>query len=271
MGKPSHAIESPSLSLLALEPRAFLELGAYLLSAPLLNFIPEGDGHPVLVLPGFATADWYTIPMRQLLSKRGYQCYGWQLGLNLGYSRELDARMRARLEDIYHKHGAKVSLIGYSLGGIYARELARWRPQMVRLVVTLGSPFSAEGFKLTNLSRLYELFSGKRFDDMDAKLTRHLNKPPPVPSTAIFSKTDGIAPSECCVEPQAPFTENIQVPGSHCGLMHNPLALWTVADRLAQPAENWQPFERSSWLKSLLYPEPCEAEEASLSAAPSRN
>jgi pimeloyl-ACP methyl ester carboxylesterase len=150
---------------------------------------------------------------------------------------------------LHWKTGRKVSLVGWSLGGIFARELARQHPEMVRLVVTLGSPFSGPP-QATNVWRLYEIVSGEKIEAIDPRLTERMRKVPPVPSTAVYSRTDGVAAWQACLEPEAAHTENVEVPGSHCGLGHNPWAAWVIADRLSQAEGKWQPFDagRASWV-----------------------
>ncbi len=248
-------VKPPSRWLMALEARALFEFYGYLLTLPILQQMPRGDGHPVLVLPGFGTGDWYMLPLRMFLKTRGYAPHGWGIGLNLGYKEELPVRLEKRLRELNERYGRKVSLIGWSLGGIYARELARARSRMVRFVIALGSPFAGSP-KATNIWKLYEYVSGHKLDDRDPEKVCEMQTPPPVPTTSIYSRTDGVAASECCVENVAPKCENIEVPGSHCGLAHNPIVLWAIADRLAQPDEKWRPFERTG-LRRFFYGDVC--------------
>jgi hypothetical protein len=125
---------------------------------------------------------------------------------------------------------------------------------MVRLVVTLGSPFASA--RSTNVDRLFEAVSGLSIDDLDADFLRRMRDAPPVPSTAIYSTSDGIAHWEACVDTAEDHqTENVRVPGSHCGLGHNPLAVYVIADRLAQPEGSWRRFERTGW-RSMVFPPP---------------
>ena len=134
-------IRPPSPALLALEGRAWLEFAALLPALPLLGRAPAGDGHPVLVLPGWLANDRSTQALRWFLRDRGYHAHGWKLGRNLGPSSALAPALRQRFTALRARHGRKVSLIGWSLGGIYARELARRFPDDVRQVITLASPF----------------------------------------------------------------------------------------------------------------------------------
>ena len=246
--------QAPSLPLLLLEGRAFGEFGALLGGyLPLLKLAPRGDGHAVLVLPGLAANDWSTAALRRFLRDRGYRTYGWGQGLNRGPVPGMVEKLRARFERIRKKSGGKVSVIGWSLGGIYARELAKAFPNDVRQVITLCSPFGGNAHT-SNVSRTYERLSGRsasrRPSDPD------IAKPAPVPSTAIFSRSDGIVAWQSCLEPLGPERENVEVAASHCGIGHHPLALYVIADRLAQGEGRWKPFERGGVLKRLLFRNP---------------
>ena len=249
-------VAPPSLFLAATElPRALAELGALPLSLPLMTQAPRGDGHPVLVLPGFVTTDISTRPLRAFLDQMGYETFGWELGRNLGPKAigQEGERLIARLEEIFAGTEQKVSLVGWSLGGVMARQLARWRPEMVRQIITLGSPITGDP-RATNAWRTYEKLTGQRISDPSAqKMLADSNLPPPVPSTAIYSQQDGIVAWQNCLEPQNDLTDNIQVHGSHCGLGVNPVVLYAVADRLAMKEGEWRPFRRSG-LRALVYP-----------------
>jgi hypothetical protein len=240
----------PSRDLLLHELRAVWELGAYFTSYPLLRLGPKGDGHPVLVLPGMAASDTSTLPMRRFLEDQGWKPHGWGLGPNHGPRPGVEDRLRARLDEISKRYACKISLVGWSLGGVMARELARAMPQAVRQVVTLGSPFAGHP-KASNAWKLYERLSGRRIDDRP----HTMSLPLPVPSTAIFSRSDGIVAWQGCLEQNGPSAENIEVEGSHCGLGHNPAVLYAIADRLAQPEGAWRPFDRSG-IKGMIYRDP---------------
>jgi pimeloyl-ACP methyl ester carboxylesterase len=206
------------------------------------------------VLPGLIASDTSTRPLRAFLNNKGYATYGWDLGRNLGLLPGIERRMVERVQDLHAKHGQKVSLIGWSLGGIYARQLAKMTPDSVRSVITLGSPFAGNP-RATNAWRLYEFTSGHKVDDRDRHMGGTISAPPPVPTTAIFSRTDGVCAWQNCREVETDTVENIEVPGSHCGLGHNPAAVFAVADRLAQPEGGWRKFDRSGW-RGRLYPDP---------------
>jgi pimeloyl-ACP methyl ester carboxylesterase len=165
--------------------------------------------------------------------------------------------MLDRVKQLADTHARKVSLVGWSLGGIYARQLAKVLPEEVRSVITLGSPFNGDP-RHTNAWRLYERKSGHSIDDRENHLGGSLSAPPPVPTTAIFSRSDGICAWQNCMETESPITENIEIQASHCGLGHHPAAVFAVADRLAQPEGRWKPFDRTGG-RALFYPDPKRA------------
>jgi pimeloyl-ACP methyl ester carboxylesterase len=160
--------------------------------------------------------------------------------------------MQDRWAELHARYQRKVSLIGWSLGGVFAREMARRTPEQVRSVITLGSPFAGEP-RASNAWQLYEAVSERRADDWPER--ERMKSPPPVPATAIFSRTDGIVAWQGCLERRSPTSENIEVDGSHCGLGHNPVVLYAIADRLAQPEGQWKPFNRSG-LRRFVYLDP---------------
>lgn len=225
-------LDPPSPWLLLLEGRAFAEYGRMVLAWPALRRLPRGDGHPVLVLPGFMASDVSTRPMRKLLNTLGYDARGWQLGRNLGVRGKLREGLRQLLTRFHESHGRKISLIGWSLGGVYARELARQHPEMVRQVITLGSPFNGHPLA-NNADALYRRVNPGAPVDWEGFRRRRV--PPNVPCTAIYSRTDGIVAWQCSMEDAAPNTENLEVRGSHCGLGVNPQVLRLIAQRLARP------------------------------------
>lgn len=252
---PASAEPRAPSALLALTelPRALVELGSLLLAAPLLATVPRGDGHPVLVIPGFVAGDASTAVLRHFLSHAGYDAHEWELGRNTG-PKVIGAqgeKLVERLHAIHAATGRTVSLIGWSLGGIMARLVARRAPDAVRQVVTLGAPFAGNP-RATNVWRLYELLAGQRLEDpYIVDLLAAEAAPPPVPSTAIWSRDDGIVAWQNCREPVTPTTDNIAVRGSHCGLGVNPAVLYAIADRLAQPQDAWLPFDpgaRAAWM-----------------------
>jgi pimeloyl-ACP methyl ester carboxylesterase len=240
--------------------RALTELGAFLHALPLLHLSPKGDGHPVLVIPGLMAGDDSTLPLRKFLEGRGYAVKGWGLGLNRGLREGIQDRMLDCVRELSHQHNRKISIVGWSLGGIYARELAEIVPDHVRSVISLGSPFGGSP-KSTNAWKVYELASSQSVDDV---YDVEVSVAPAVPTTAIYSRTDGICAWQVCKEKTSAQSESIEVEGSHCGLAVNPAAVYAIADRLSQPEGSWKAFDRSGW-RSLIFPDP--ARSASTSAS----
>lgn len=245
-------MRAPSPFLLALEGRAFFEWAAFLATWPLLARAARGDGHPVLVLPGLTAGDASTWPLRRFLERCGYAVYPWQLGLNCGPRAGVVHKLLARMRAIEREHGRKLSLVGWSLGGAMARVLAVREPRRVRSVITLGSPLTGHP-KATNAWRLFEWVSGVSADD--PRLRALMGRHPPVPSTSILSKTDGIVSWPMSLAPRTGQSENIEVSASHCGMGAHPAVLWAIADRLAQPEGQWKPFDRRG-LRALVYDDP---------------
>jgi hypothetical protein len=246
------SIQPPRRELLLLEWRAVFELASLLPARRWLKRAPRGDGHPVLVLPPFFGSDLATRALRRFLRDRGYLASGWELGRNLGPTPELVERLVQRLTELRARHGRKVSLIGWSLGGVYARELARNFASDVRQVITLASPF--RDVEAVNLPRFLRVFGNRRPHDGQAEIRARMHLRPPVPTTAIYSRSDGIVAWQSCAEDPGPFCQNVEVESSHLGLGHHPVALLTIADRLAQPEDAWTPFRPPARLPWPLAP-----------------
>jgi len=225
-----------------LEGRAPIEFFSLFAALPWLTRLPRGDGHPVMVFPGMAASDITTVPLRRYLASLGYVTQAWGQGLNFGPRPGVLERCGDDIRALADKHGQPVSLIGWSLGGLYARELAKLHPTETRCVITLGTPFTGHP-KATNAWRIYELLSRSKVGD--AELMAEIRKPPPVPTTSIFSRSDGIVSWRCSLNDPGPLVENIEVPASHVGMGTNPLVLYAVVDRLAQPIGQWRRFDVS--------------------------
>ena len=246
---------APRRSLLLMEGRAIPELFGFAASLPALSALaPRGDGQPVLVLPGLTTSDRSTVSLRRFLKSKGYPTYGWKMGLNFGPRPGVEEGLVKLVTELHETHDRRVSIVGWSLGGIYARQIAKMLPKKVRQVISLGSPFGGSP-RATNAWRVYEMASGQSADDGHRHMGGSIAAPPPVPTTAIYSKTDGICAWQNCIEVKSEIAENIEVQGSHCGLGHHPAAVYAIADRLAQPEGDWAPFRRDGVL-SLIYPRP---------------
>ncbi|MDP4790210.1 MAG: alpha/beta hydrolase [Haliea sp.] len=243
----------PPSALLALTEahRAVVEVVSLRLTRRLLNKAPRGDGHPVMVLPGFLGADGYNAGFRRYLTGLGYAVHGWGLGRNLGPREGVLESLEARMAFLSERYDGPISLVGHSLGGIFARELARQFPDRVRQVISLGSPFGEGRMIASYPARLFTALNPPDELPIDEGI---LHLAPPVPTTAIYSRGDGVVNWQTTLQRDGHArTQNIEVRGSHCGMTFNPAIWYLVADRLAQPLNGWKPFERRSW-SSLLYP-----------------
>lgn len=243
----------PSLLLLAMEGRAVFEWASYALSWPLHRSAPSGDGHPVMVLPGLIASDNSTWPLRAFLERCGYSVYPWTLGMNRGPVGDVVRRLTDRVRDIEGRHGRKMSLIGWSLGGAMAHALGLAMPERIRSVITLGSPLRGHP-KATNAWRVFEAVSGMKADD--PRLHGLLRAEPKVPTTAILSRTDGVVNWRISTLPKTRRSESIEVQASHLGLGVHPAVLWVIAERLAQAEGKWRPFNASNPVTSLFYKDP---------------
>lgn len=254
MANAAAIAKPPSLLLTLTEWRAAFEFASFSLLRKTLKKLPKGDGHPVLVLPGFMASDRSTRPMRELLDDLGYETFGWDLGYNIRFDSDRETDMLALLESIHDQTNQKVSIIGWSLGGVFAREITKVHPDKVRTVISLGSPIS-NNRRHTAPARLFEAINGKRTQPESQGRYRDLEKAPPVPTTSILTKTDGVVSWRGSVQnphDDHPETENIMVPASHIGLGVNPLVMVALADRLAQAEGNWKPFNRRGWREFLF-------------------
>jgi hypothetical protein len=246
--------QRPSSALLITEmPRALTELQALAHAAPFLQTLPRGDGHRVLVLPGFMGDDRSTAPLRWFLTCRGYRALPWRLGRNLGPTDEIIDGMEALFEG-FGNMGQRISIVGWSLGGIFARELARSHSGAVRSVITLGSPFLLHAGErdLTNAAEAYDAASVLHSQRASEVMPFEPRPPMPVPTTNIYSRADGVVPWESCLDMHGDCCENIEVPGSHAGMGHNPVVLAVIADRLAQRDGSWHAYRPSGCLNAIV-------------------
>ena len=263
--------DGPALPLYLSEPgRAVADYGLYLAARPLAPTLPRGDGHPVLVLPGLLADDVSTRALRAVLRRLGYQVHGWGLGRNIGPTAQCVKGMRDKIDYLNDEHGRPVSLIGWSLGGIFARDLARRSPDAVRQVITLGSPFRIARQSQTRAGRMFERFSHLHVEHRTFPLEQDA-EPLRVPATSIYSHFDGIVHWQTCLDTPGESCENIAVMASHLGLGHHPASIWAITDRLAQPEGEWKPFKAPCFLRPAFprpaQPEPCDEVATANSAA----
>ncbi len=234
--------------------RSIYEMAALPFALPALKKARRGDGHTVMVIPGFTADDHSTRSLRNYLVDLGYKVHGWSLGVNLGLREDLFALAQGRIEDLYQRHGESITLIGQSLGGIYARELAKVSSH-VRQVICLGSPVDSRRGDGSRLSVLYDVINPEVRDSDKHAIAEHIATEPPVPCSMVYSREDGIVHWQTCMqhESENSTSENIRVYGSHSGMGFNPAIYYLLANRLRQPKGSWRSFRAPLWLQGL-YP-----------------
>ena len=242
-------------------PRAGLDLASLIAVAPFLNFCPRGDGHPVVVMPGFLADDDSTWLLRQFLTRLGYAAHPWGQDRNLGASAMGGYEpLVNEILKLHRSHGKKVSLLGWSLGGVHSLAVAHRAEYAIRSVITLGSPLrppSRDGSDMTSIGRALQTAAGtinarpiatpEKWRNMALKLSDNL------PISSIYSKSDGVVPWQRSQLEQGPRRENIQVISSHIGLGFNPTVYYAIADRLAQAEDQFRAFNPSG-LSRMVFP-----------------
>lgn len=242
--QPSQTVpfRAPPLGLLVTEPlRAMLDLLAAKVGKPALV---AGDGHPVVVYPGLGAAAFTTARLRRHLDDCGFTAHDWGRGVNTGPEGVFDdwiEPLAEHVRELQRAHGRKVSLVGWSLGGIYAREVAKRCPDATRQVITLATPFGAM-HDANHAGTIYRLLGGDT-SQLTGDLLARLRECPPVPTTSVYSKSDGLVCWRGCLEQAGPTVENVQVHASHLGMPTHFGVLDVVADRLAQPEGSWRPYK----------------------------
>lgn len=251
-GEATTSASAPARALMYLElPRW---IGEYAASRALDLVTPArdvGHGRPVLVLPGFSANDAMTGRLRGHLKRHGFRVHGWKLGRNRGLTDRLVEGVGDRFSALAEQYHEPVSIVGWSFGGLLARWLAHERTDDVRQIVCLGSPWRAEGER-TRATAMFERSRERHgISERAREIVDRARGPVPVPTTAVWSRTDGIVPWKGCrvddATDPAP-AENVEVLSSHVGMVANPLVLAVVVDRLTQDPADWRPF---SW-RSLL-------------------
>ena len=251
--EPGDRMAGPPARLYLTEPaRGLVDLAVLPLAAGWLASAPRGDGHGVLVLPGLLASDMSTALMRRYLRWLGYDVHGWQLGRNIGPTDAVLETLPRELADLAGRTGGPVSIIGWSLGGIYARELGRDHAELTRQVITLGSPFALTDPRQSRADRTYQRRSYLHATGR-VPTAEQVARPIGVPSTAVYSRQDGIVSWQTCIEPETALHQNVEVRCAHLGFGVDPAALWLIADRLAVPAGQHRPFRPQPLLRPL-YP-----------------
>lgn len=247
------AIAPPSLKLSLLEmPRAMTEFSLMLTGSSFVQDAPRGDGHPVLVVPGYMADDIAMYPLRWFLKRIGYAALPWQLGPNIEphskrlrrvedatqFRRLMEERLTQRVHEISENHGGPVSIIGWSMGGLYANTVALNHPHKVRQVITLGTPYGdPRGTLIWNMMRfINRIGTAEHEQDLASWMQQDQQLERRVPTTVIYSTSDGVVAPESAMLDEHPCVEHIVVPSSHIGFAYNPLVWQAIARTLHKPA-----------------------------------
>ena len=253
-------VGAPHVLSSLLEGRGLLEMALLPASLPLLMEAPHGDGHPVLLVPGFMAGETTLIGLKLMLQNKGYDVHTWGLGRNMGFRSKHANALPQKIRHLHYTTGKKVSLVGWSLGGVFSMYGAQNSLECVRSIITLGSPISVDAAGSQSPSAvkaLYRLVShrlgaGAHVMQPKVKVMRERRRLA-IPTSCLYSLSDGVVPpQEATIDGDPALHENIQVPGSHIGLGFNGIVLSIVADRLAQPENQWKPFAATGLLARVL-------------------
>ena len=236
-------IDAPPVYNALLETRGLLEWSTIFYIYPFIPKRKKGKGKPVLIMPPYLGNDFSTRFVRKYLKSLGFKTYKWDLGVNMINSKYLP-KLTERLDEIYEKHQEKVSLVGWSGGGILAKIIANRHPDKVAQLITIGSPVWGVKNMNTPLVRMLEFLRGKTLKERNEKFLQELEEVPRVPITCIYTKTDGLLPWKHCMEAETLRADikNIEVFGSHIGMGANASILFTVAHALGENLK-LEPFE----------------------------
>lgn len=239
------SIQRPPLALLGTEPlRAAMEFARHKLAKP--AHAKPGDGHPVVIFPGLGADGKSVATLRAHCRALGYDAFDWSQGFNTGPKGDLDVwlhTVKSQVAGLLAGHTQQATLIGWSLGGLYAREIGKLMAPRVRQVITMGTPFNAEADH-TNVGWLYRLLGGGS-SVIDQALSKRLRTPPPMRTTSIYSRSDGVVAWQTCRHDiGSHLVHDIEVDGSHIGMGWNRNVLAAVADRLGQPTGPWRRYVR---------------------------
>lgn len=240
------SIRRPSLGLLCTEPfRAATEFARHRFGKS--HDTKPGDGHPVVIFPGLGADGRSVATMRERCRALGYDAFDWGQGFNTGPQGNFDAwlhDLKARVVELLSGHTQPATLIGWSLGGLYAREIGKLIAPRVRQVITMGTPFNAEADH-TNVGWLFRLLSGSS-SVIDPALSQRLRTPPPMRTTSIYSRSDGVVAWQTCRHhKRSVLVHDIEVSSSHVGMNWNRDVLAVVADRLGQRPGPWRQYVRA--------------------------
>jgi len=237
------SVRRPSLTLLGTEVcRAAMELARHKLAKS--DDAKPGNGHPVVIFPGLGGHGGTVSTLRERCRALGYDAFDWGQGFNTGPQGNLDTwlnTLKSHVVDRLAGHTQPATLIGWSLGGLYAREIGKLMAPRIRQVITMGTPFNAEADH-TNVGWLFRLLSGSSAA-MDPALSRRLRTPPPLRTTSIYSRSDGVVAWQTCRHDKpSRLVHDIEVDSSHIGMGWNRDVLAAVTDRLGQQPGRWRRY-----------------------------
>lgn len=240
------SVSRPSLALLGAEPfRAAMELAQQKFAKSVSK--KPGDGHPVVIFPGLGTNGSSVAILREHCRSHGYHAIDWGQGFNTGPQGDLDTwlhTLKSQVVELLDGHKKPATLIGWSLGGLYAREIGKLMAPRIRQVITIGTPFNSNADH-SNVGWLFRLLSGSSAA-LDPALSKRLRTPPPLRTTSIYSRSDGVVAWQTCLHEKASsLVHDIEVSGSHIGLGWNRDVLAAVTDRLGQRAGPWRRYVRT--------------------------
>lgn len=248
-------IPLPPLFNMMMEARSVIEWSSIYCLYPFIPKRIKGKGKPVLLIPPYLGDDFSTSFVRKYLKSLGFSTYKWELGFNMIKAHYIP-RLEEKLHDIYQKHGEKVSIVGWSGGGIFAKIMANRHPDQVEQILTIGSPIWGVMDMKTPLYGLLEFFRGKSLKERNERFLAELEPIPTIPVTCIYTKTDGLVPWKHCMEAATyrKNIKNIEVYGSHSGLGANASVLLVTANMLSANIQGKKIRDVGSNLERFLYP-----------------
>ena len=248
-------IPSPPLFNMVMESRSLLEWSSIYCLYPFIPKRIKGKGKPVLLIPPYLGDDSSTTFVRKYLKSLGFSTYKWELGFNMVKSHYIP-RLEEKLADIYQQHQEKVSIVGWSGGGIFAKIMANRHPDQVEQILTIGSPIWGVMDMKTPVYGLMEFFRGKSLKERNERFLAELEPIPTVPVTCIYTKTDGLIPWKHCMEAETyrKNIKNIEVFGSHSGMGANVSVLLVTANMLSANIQGKKIRDVGSNIERFLYP-----------------
>lgn len=248
-------VPSPPLYNMFLEARSLIEWSSMICLYPFIPKRKKGKNKPVILIPPYLANDFSTSFVRRYLNSLGFKAYKWDLGANMIRSSYIPI-LEEKLEEIFDKHQEKVSLVGWSGGGIFAKILANRHPDKVAQIITIGAPIWGVMDLSTSINGLFDFLRGKSLKERNKRFLDELESIPDVPITCVYTKTDGIVPWKHCIEAETyrKNIKNIEVYGSHSGLGANATVLLTIANSLSANLQGKEVNVLSKNFESLFFP-----------------